>query len=115
MTVADDSTDEARCAGCGQAVTRRWLICAHWCEPCQRVRHLVDRIVRWSYDQDGHSTAAEPLQALTDLYLGRATINRLIRYVVRDARAAGDSWEDIGQRLHLDARDARARFERPGS
>lgn len=115
MTVADYSTEETRCVGCGQAVPRRWLICAHRCEHCQSVRHLVDGIVRWSYDPDGHSIAAEPLQALTDLYVGRSTINELIRTVVRDARAAGASWEDIGGRLRLDGRDARARFERPSS
>jgi len=55
MTVADYSTEETRCVGCGQAVPRRWLICAHRCEHCQSVRHLVDGIVRWSYDPDGVS------------------------------------------------------------
>lgn len=41
MTVSHAPAQEAHCVGCGQAMPRRWLICAHWCEHCQDVRHLV--------------------------------------------------------------------------
>lgn len=100
------------CAGCGADVPRRWLVLDHWCEHCQSVRSAVDRVVTWRFDDDGRSTAVDPLQALGDLYVARAQINQLIQSIARRAAEVGIRWECIGARLRMDRRDAGARFQR---